>query len=282
MSKTLCLKNNIKDIISTMEDINILRNRIRELSYKAFNGCLTHTSFLSLSEQSYFYSILNEEHIPIDKRKYNEVSFLLYGGHIEDDRKILFFLPSYIDESEFVKEIDDGELISCLYIKPKNIKFSDKLTHRDFLGSLMHLGFKREMFGDILTDGSRGYVFTFTRIANLVKDNLLKIKHTFIETEVVKPSECKFIPQFIERRETITSLRLDCVISKVFNLSRRESQELISKENVFINGMSVMNNSYQMKNDDRVSIKGYGKFIFLAKIGTSKKNKEVIKVKIYV
>lgn len=265
-----------------MEDIDILRNRVHELSFKAVDGYITHTSFLSLSEQSYFYSILKEERIPLSIKKYNNVSYLLYGGHIEDDRKILFFLPDYVIEEDFLKELDEGELISCLYIKPKNIKFSDKLTHRDYLGVLMHLGFKREMFGDILTDGTTGYVFTFKSIANEIKENLTKIKHTFVSCEIIKPSECKFTPQFLEKRETISSLRIDCIISNVFNLSRRESQELISKENVFVNGMTMMNNSYLLKENDRVSIRGYGKFIFLSKIGTSRKNKDVIKVKIYI
>ena len=38
-------------------------------------------------------------------------------------------------------------------------KFADELTHRDFLGTLMGLGIKRETIGDILTDDNCGYVF---------------------------------------------------------------------------------------------------------------------------
>lgn len=68
---------------------------------------------------------------------------------------------------------------------------------------------------------------------------------------------------------------------QVFHLSRRDSQVLIASESIFINGMSMMNNAYILKENDRVSIKGHGKFIYLGQSKVTKKGRLFVKVKVY-
>lgn len=265
-----------------MEEKDILKSRIKELSMRANNDSyMTCTSFLSMSEQSLFFSILKEEGIDYHAKKYYGVSYFLYGGIEESDRKILCFLPYYMKEEEAKEKLDEGEFFSCLYVTPKNEKFADCLTHRDYLGALMHLGIKREMIGDILTDSLNAYIFLSNNIVDVVKAELIKIKHTSVVSTIKKPRECLFAMRFEEVKINVSSLRLDCILAEVYPMSRRDSQVLIASENVFVNGMTCKSNSYMLKENDRVSIKGKGKFIFLCSLNRTKKDRLFVKIKKY-
>lgn len=264
-----------------MDDKDLLLARVRELSYLASsNGYLTHTAFLSLSEQNVFFSFLRESHIDPNQGEYQGSRFLLYGGTEEADRKMLFFLPYYLSDEAFFSQESD-QIISCLKIVPKNEKFADRLTHRHYLGALMKLGYERDMYGDILTDGTTGYVFLSSSIASYVKDEIIKVRHTVVDGTLIPCRECQFRAQFRELTLHLASERIDCVIAEVFHLSRRSSQELIGKECVFVDGMTMMDNSYHLKSKSRVSIRGYGKFIYLGNPSLTKKGRYVAKANLY-
>lgn len=265
-----------------MENKDLIYARAKELAFRASSqATLSHTDFLSLSEQNEFFSFLKNEHINPDTGRFLGARFCLYGGHEESDRKMIFFLPFYLEEEEFRQLQDDGDTISCLHIYPKNRRFSDVLTHRDYLGALMKLGYERDQFGDILSDGTDGYVFVNKQISRYVKEELVKIKHTTVEVDIILPKDCPFEQKFVEETIHIPSERIDCIIGEVFHLSRRSAQELIGKECVFVNGITMKNNSHVLKENSRVSIRGYGKFIYLANARLTKKGRLCAKVKRY-
>ena len=83
----------------------------------------------------------------------------------EISRKIPSDIPEYL-------EPDYDSIISVLEITARDI---DKMSHRDYLGSLMGLGIKRENIGDILPLEDRCYIFTKSDISGYIIDNLLKI-----------------------------------------------------------------------------------------------------------
>lgn len=269
-------------MMALMENKEVISARAKELAYRASSqGYLSHTEFLSLSEQNEFFSFLKEQHVSPERGVFLDARFYLYGGHEESDRKMIFFLPYYLEADEFFSLQAEGETISCIHIYPKNEKFADFLTHRDYLGALMKLGYDRNRFGDILTDGLNGYLFLDKKLAPFVKEELVKIKHTTVECEEIKPSECPFWQKFLEETIHIPSERVDCIIGEVFHLSRRGAQELISKECVFVNGITMKNNSYLLKENSRVSIRGYGKFIYVGNPHVTKKGRLCAEVKIY-
>lgn len=265
-----------------MDEVSLFKARVKELSYRASSsGYITHTEFLSLSEQNIFYDYLKEEHIDYRKKQLSSSAFVFDGGHEEDDRKMIFFLPSYITEDEFHQKHLDEDYISCLEITPKVIKFAETLTHRDYLGALMNLGFMRNRFGDILTDGTVAYLFCAREIKDQVIENLGKVRHTAVDVKEIKLSECPFTQRFLEKNLIVASDRLDVILGEVFNLSRRSAQEVIAQENVCINGRTIMNNSFALKENQRVSVRGHGKFIFVSSNGTTKKGRLKVKVKVF-
>lgn len=225
----------------------IFKKRLTDLARTAYNkGISTYTDFLNLNEISIFFSM---------KQELPDVNYELYGGFDGAERKILCF---YGDNS--VKAFSG--YITCIRIVATNKKFSDDLNHRDFLGSIMNLGIERSLIGDILVKDKEGYVFVKSNIAPFIMDNLIKIKHTSIRCEIVDEDTPQIQPNFAPIRGTIASPRLDSIIALAFGTSRSSILSLISGGKVFVDGRLVESNSYNLKENQTVSVRGHGKFIY--------------------
>ena len=267
-------------IISYMDETSLLIARFRELSDRAYKrGHETMTGFLSLSEQNVFFDWLKKEGIEAETGKCRGSFFAFLGGHEESDRKILLFSPDPLDSAR--KAEIEKEAIACLLLTPKSIKYADRLTHRDYLGAMMNLGYERKEFGDILTDGTLGYLFLAKPIAEDVKESLVRVKHTPVSASLLPPGSCPFVFRFQEKRITLAHNRIDAIIKEAFDLSRRDSQEKIGKEEVFVDGRTIKDNSYRVKAGQRISVRGKGKFIYIGDERETRKNRIATTIKIY-
>lgn len=176
-------------------------------------------------------------------------------------------------------ETEDYPICSVL-IKPVNKKFADELSHRDFLGSIMALGIKRDVIGDIIVSENCGYVFCLENIADYITENLKEVKHT-----TVKAEKCAELPSFAvpvpETEEYIvSSLRLDVLVAAVFGLSRKSAGELFAKEKVFVNGC-LKNAPYTVSDGESVTVRGFGKFVFVRELRRTKKDRAVVELNVY-
>ena len=57
----------------------------------------------------------------------------------------------------------------------------------------------------------------------------------------------------------MASLRLDLIVSQIFNLSRAEAQDIIKNKDCKVNQRIIDNTSYELKEHDVISLKGYGR-----------------------
>ena len=246
----------------------LLKKRFAELAKKSDEHCyFTFTDFLGLSEQSIF----NEA-----KASFGRCRYLEFGGAVGCERVMVRFGDP--DELGFEEPFP----ISTLKIEPKAIKFADKLTHRDFLGSILNLGIERSTLGDIIIRDNVGYLFCKTDIAEYIATSLERIKHTDVKISLVDtlPEGELFKTESVKIQ--LSGERLDAVISKVYNISRDDSLSLFKKRLVYVFGRLIENNSYQPKPNDVVSVRGYGRFIYRGQFGTSKKGKLNCEVEVYV
>ena len=263
-----------------MDEQDLLFARFRELADRAYSrGYATHTDFLSLSEQNVFFDLLKKENVLPERGLFHGAHYGFLGGHDESDRKILFFSPEPLSKEGW-DTLEEGT-IACLCLTPKNIHYADSLTHRDYLGALMHLGYDRRNFGDILTDSTIGYVFLLKRVAEDVRENLVKIRHTPVEGKILPPHSCPFVFRFEDRTVYLCHNRIDAVIKEAFDLSRRDSQEKIGKEEVFVDGHVVRDNSFRLKPGVRVSVRGKGKFLYVGDERKTKKDRIVTTIRLY-
>ena len=244
-----------------MENSELLKKRLSELSYRAFErGYTTFSEFLNIDE----ISTLKSLKLPC--------SAVLFGGYEGAERCVAGFGES-IDNYDFP--------ICCLKIEPVQQKFADKLNHRDFLGSLMNLGINRNTLGDIIVINNIGYLFCLESISEYITQNLKKVKHTTINCEALTDSIDFLIPEPEEKEIIVSSLRADAVISSVFKLSRNEAASLFAGERIFINSKAVLKDSVLLKDNDIVSVRGKGKFIFSQKLRETKKGRIIVTVKVY-
>lgn len=249
--------------MSTFSNEETLKKRFSELSTRAFSqNTYMYTDFLTVSEQSLLMSAVKD-------------GYTFFGGYPEAERQIAVFGS----EEEFGYKSDPP--VVCIKAAPLNKRFSEELSHRDVLGALMTLGIKREVIGDIFINDSGAYIFCLERLADFLKENLTRIKHTSVSCEVTKELPENISGTLEEMSIIIASPRLDAVIGGVFRLSRSAALSLVSSKKVFVNGKNVENPSYTLKENDRISVRGYGKFKWQGVFGETKKGRAKAEILIY-
>ncbi len=252
----------------TNDEQELLKKRFAELSAKS-EGCgiFTFTDFLGLAERAVFETV---------RQKLGRVKYTLFGGAEGAERVMLRFG----DEGDLGYEVPFP--ITTLLISPKSKKFADKLTHRDFLGALLNLGIDRSVLGDIVIIDNEGYLFCKDSISEFIISELTRVKHTEVtvrEAEELPEGELyKTEPHTVR----VSSERLDAVIARVFSLSREDAQILFAKRLVFASGREIDSPSYSPKAEERISVRGHGRFIYKGVASASKKGKLNVLVEKYI
>lgn len=250
------------------DDLELLKKRFCELAEKSYNGgYFSFTDFLGLPEQSAFSEILP---------RMKGYKYTAFGGTEGAERVVLRFG----DPNELGYETPFP--ISVIRISPLSQKFADKLTHRDFLGALLNLGIERCTIGDIVILENVGYVFALDDIAEFIVNELSRVKRTDVKAEIVTDLPEGELYRTEQKRIQISSERIDAVIAKVYNISRDESQSLFKKKLIYVNGRLCESSSHSPKENDKISVRGFGRFIYKGYDGLSRKGKLNAIVEIYV
>lgn len=265
-----------------MQDMDIVAGRITDLWNRTLNGeYINHTNFMAPDQQAFAMQVLRDEHIPT---KEGSGAYSLWaGGHEEADRRALVFVPAYLDEALARAQIMSGEeVLTCVRIRPVQARFSDPLTHRDYLGSILNLGITREQVGDILPDEGGAWVFVIREIAPFVCDELRRVRHTSVYCEIVPPSSCTAVIRTRQCSGSVSSERLDSLVALVFHLSRAGAQQLIEHEKIQVEGRTVTSLSYRPAAGERISVRGHGKFRYLGAGGLTRKGRIIVQYALYL
>lgn len=250
-----------------MERNEFFQRRIQELANTAYQrGIVTFSDFLNLNEQNMINS--RSSHM-------TGVVMEWSGGYEHAERQMVAFHP---DALVFPWEFP----IDCLKIEPKAIKFSEKLTHRDYLGALLNLGIDRSLIGDILVKDQCAWFFCHHRMTGFFLENLCRVKHTSVLiTQVDNPEEYPE-PSLEPVSGTCASVRLDSLIALAFQESRSSMVSFIEGGLVFVNGRLVTSNGYEPKEGDIISVRGKGRFRYEGDSGKTRKGRRSVKIMRYV
>lgn len=144
------------------------------------------------------------------------------------------------------------------------------LEHPQILGSLMGLGLKRELIGDIRPAQQGIYVAVSEEIADYLVREWNKAGRERIRVQRVE-GEPELLPEKgEERRITVASSRIDAVASSSFNMSRTVFQELITQGKVKRNDLVVIKTDAEVRPGDIISCRGYGRIRLLDSSETRK------------
>lgn len=249
------------------KELQQLKNRFHDLAERSYSqGIFTFTGFLGLSEQDVFWR---------EEPNLRFAGYTVYGGCDSADRVAVRFGSS----EELGYEVPFP--IVCIHIRPLQQKFADDLSHRDFLGALMNLGIDRSTIGDIKVGKKQAYLFCLDSISEFICDNLNQIKHTHVNCTLTE--DFRDVPQ--EEPEIlciqVQSLRVDAVLSKVYNMSREKSLELFRAGKVYVNGRLCENNSRMLKAGETVNARGFGKFTLRGEARETRKGKLSVEAAVY-
>lgn len=251
--------------IQNDKEYMICRKRLQELANNAFyKGYSAYSDFLNLNEQSIFYHILPE--LP-------SVEYYFWGGIDSAERKMLCFSSEEIVNQSFP--------LSVVEITPAHEKFAETLTHRDYLGAILNLGLERGKIGDILIEAKVAHVFVKDALTEYLCDSLTKIRHTNVHCNKVT-GDFSYTQKFQEIGGTVSSVRLDSLIALAFRESRSSMVSLIAGGKVFVNGRQITSNSCTIKEEDIISVRGKGKFLYKEIAGITKKGKTKVVLRKYV
>lgn len=220
---------------------------------------MTNTKFLNGHELS----------LCLENLKF-EYNYKAFGGYDDAERQIIVFYPDYIEEIEYPIEVIQ-------------IKYKKKVSHRDVLGSLMGIGIKREMVGDILIHDDFANIFVLCEISDFIMMNLMKIGSQNISLDKISINDIEQTDvDFKIIKDTVSSIRFDSVVSSGFLISRSKAVDFIRASNVYLNNIICTKTDQKINIGDKISIRGKGKIILSDILGKSKKDRIFIEIKKFV
>ena len=207
---------------------------------------------------------------------YREIKQISWGGYAAAERVRIFIFPS-------AQQFSNHD-VPLSYVEAKLSAPDKVLTHRDFLGSLLGLGLRREKIGDILvTDDGRAQVVLHPEILNFILVNWQTASKYTINVRAITPAELTpGTGRSRSIRTTVASLRLDAVASSGFGLSRSKLTPAIRAGHVKLNWQSVKNASAAVKEGDIISVAGRGRVEVEQILGESKKGRVQLLLKKYI
>ncbi|RDY24913.1 RNA-binding protein [Romboutsia maritimum] len=256
------LTNHLKDID--------LKNKMFKVIDKANaalkNYDVRNTDFLNPYEIKNAIDILNSN---------SDIKYTVDGGYVNCERSTVFIYPYYMEYEDVQNKL------RFLQIEG-NFKFSD-ISHKDYLGALMNLGIKREKVGDIIIHDSFCQVIVSDDICDFIIMNLEKVSRNNVKIKEITREQIIYnSPNYKDISFTVSSDRIDCIISGLYNISRQDSLKFINGEKVNVNYEKITSPSKEIKEGSLISVRGKGR-AKVTKIGDlTKKGKIKVQAKIII
>ena len=259
-------RNNIEKIAKTAEDRMLLAKLWDKINAGIRKNIPANTCFLSPRELEMARYLFGEPE-----------GLYAFGGYGDAERKMLIFLPDYLEESALF-----GEDSPCICLRALFYE-GDSPNHRDFLGALMGAGIGRETVGDICVGKEHCDFFVTQEIAPYILQNYLSAGRTRLRLQQIPLAEADIPePEVKEIKDTMASLRLDSVISSGFRIGRSLASQYVTSGKTAIDGLPCEKPDKQVAEGCRISVRGLGKIKLVQVNGRTKKDRISVVIHRYV
>lgn len=198
------------------------------------------------------------------KRKFGKNKLNVFSPN-RDSEKIIYYL--------------DREPEVLLY----EIKCSNELRHQDILGTMYSLNISKEMYGDIILNDGRYFIYILKLFQNYFEMNFTKVRNSKIELVELDLDYLKDYERAYEELELIVSSeRIDTIVSHLSGTSRAMIKEKVKDKEILLNNELLKNLSYTLKENDTFSIRKIGKFKYIGIIKTTKSGNYIVKILKYI
>lgn len=216
------------------------------------------TDFLDPREQQIVESLIGTANDDL------QVGF--HGGGKFTERKRAVIAPFYEEMNETVFQIT---LLEATF----NEKFIS-LAHPDVMGAFLSLGIDRNKLGDINVSEGTLQIIVASEIAQYVIANLTTIKNANIklsEMSLLHLNEKELY--WLETDIVVSSLRLDVVLSGIYNMSRKDTANYLKKKQVKVNFKLVDDGTFELREGDLISVRRKGRSKLVKVNGETRKGK---------
>lgn len=254
-----CKKEDEKLILSkVMDKINFCESRNK----------IQVTDFLDLGQKQLIYNFLNKQKVK---------NYKFYGGFEEAERVLAVFYPEKLED--LMQNINFNEYIKVIRITLPN-ENKGKYTHKNYLGALMKLGLKREKIGDIVVDEDGADIIIKEDILKFLITNLSQL--TRFQKSKIEEIKLKELRKTIIQKEkmtiTVSSMRIDNIVAELAKCSRNKANELLEQERVFVNYEVITKTTKQIKEGDKITIRGKGRFEIKQVLGNTRKGRIMVEI----
>ena len=259
-------RSNIDKIAKNTDDRVLLAKVWDKVNAGIRKNIPANTCFLSLREQDMCNYLFGQFE-----------GLYAFGGYTDAERKMLVYLPDYLDEGVLYEEDSPVVCLRAIFYE------GDTPTHRDFLGALMGAGIARETVGDICV--GKGYCdfFVTAEIAPYIEQNYSSAGRTKLRLQRIPLTEAAIPqPETKEIRDTVSSLRLDSVISSGFRVGRSAAAGYITSGKVVIDGLPCEKPDKAVAEGAKISVRGLGKIQLTNVGGQTKKGRISITINRYI
>jgi len=259
-------RKNIEKIAHTPEDRLLLAKLWDKINAGIRKNIPANTCFLSPRE------------LELAKYLFGEPEGLhAFGGYAEAERKMLVFLPDYLEESALCDEESPCVCLRAVFYQ------GDSPNHRDFLGALMGAGIGRETVGDICVGKEHCDFFVTREIAPYILQNFTSAGRTKLHLEAIPLSDADIPePEVKEIKDTLASLRLDSVISSGFRIGRSLAAQYVSSGKAAIDGLPCEKPDKLVSEGSKISVRGLGKIRLAQVNGRTKKDRISVVIHRYI
>ena len=259
-------RNNIEKIAHSPEDRLLLAKLWDKINAGMRKNIPANTCFLSPRELEMAKFLFGEPE-----------GLYAFGGYSDAERKMLVYLPEYLEESALFDEDSP-----CICLRATFYQ-GDSPSHRDFLGALMGAGIGRETVGDICVDKGSCDFFVTGEIAPYILQNFTSAGRTKLHLEQISLENANIPqPEVKEIRDTLASLRLDSVISSGFRIGRSLAAQYVSAGKAAIDGLPCEKPDKLLSEGAKISVRGLGKIQLHSVNGRTKKDRISVVIHHYV
>lgn len=259
----------ISFLADTREDELLLKKILEKLSQGERRNIPASTNFLTGREQELAKELVKQAGIP-DCR--------FFGGVDGAERCVLCYVPDYYEPEDFFHS-DEGPVTALR----AEISDFDSLNHRDFLGSILGQGVKREVLGDIYVSDSHCDFLVVRDMADYLSKNVVSVGRAKVNVHEISLSEIS-VPEKRTKviRDTVASLRLDSIMASGFQIGRSKAQTFISAGKTEVNHMVVTKADRVISQGDVISARGLGKMQISSIGGLTKKGRIGVTLERYI
>lgn len=178
------------------------------------------------------------------------------GGWPDADREQVCFHPAWA-EAEF----------TAVWVEIRWAAKFAHVEHRDLLGSLMGLGMDRSFFGDLIALEDRAYLLALPEAASRLPMEWDKAGNVPVKIVILEEAPHFEPPRGEMLRDTVASLRLDCILAAGMKSSRSRAAEIIRTGAVAVDHMPEERTDRLLEPGQLLSIRGFGR-IRLNEVGS--------------